>query len=181
MGSIPGTCKCQDLYSLFFVFKWMSCERSSELFLIGTDLLTNTCFCSVFTEQNILIRYSFCVGGRTEKRPIDTIWSLDCKDWLSETNAALWKRQLNLSTEKDSFILFLFALSSNWGESFTPLPSASVLRLKEGEASAIISWKTSFILWDTLSQVKVQLPQNPIQYMKYCGVGENDTVRQYKC
>lgn len=48
----------------FFFFKLMLCE---ELFLLGTDLLTNTCFCSVFTEQNILIRYSFCAGGRTEK------------------------------------------------------------------------------------------------------------------
>lgn len=80
-----------------------------------------------------------------------------------------------------ALFFFLFALSSNWGETFTPLPSASVLTAKGRRSLLYNILKTSFILWDTLSQVKVQLPLNLIQYMKYCGVGENDTVRQYKC
>lgn len=68
------------------------------------------------------------------------------------------------------------------GGTFSHLPSTSVLTGKGRRIFLLNILKNIiFILWDTLSQVKVQFPLNLIQYMKYCGVGENDTVRQYKC
>lgn len=121
----------------FFFFFPLDFElRSSRLFLIGTVvlMLANTCFCSVFTEQNI------------------TVWRFDCISRLSASHTQLRikfiydKRQLNISTEKDSSILFVtfcpFAV-----ETFTPLPSASVLTAK-GRRSFIFL-KTSYSSYGT--------------------------------
>lgn len=129
MGSISGTCKCH-LYSLFFFFQinvmWKIITAFSHRNRFANKHLLLQCVYRTKYSDKI----QFLCRRQDRKRPIDTIWSLDCKNWLSETNAALWKRQLNISTGKDSFILFLFALASNWGETFTPLPSASVLTAK---------------------------------------------------
>lgn len=77
------------------------------------------------------------------------------------------------------FFSLHFVLSHSPRETFTPLPSACVLTEKERGSFLFIIFKNIiFILWDTLSQVKGQLPLNLIQNM-WCG--ENDTVRQYKC
>lgn len=88
MGSVPGTCKCQDLYPVNFFssldFKLRLRERSSELFLIGTVVLrlANTCICSVFTEENTPMKYSFCVGDGAEREELkmseDLTAFLDC-------------------------------------------------------------------------------------------------------
>lgn len=154
MGPIPGTCKCQNLYQVIFFSPWIWIKTTRKIIRAVSHWKSRANACKHLLWQCVYRTKYHCVTFWLHFSTVHPTRQLRVKCHMMK-NSSVQRKKTAL------FFSLYFVLSHSHWETFTPLLSAGVLTAKGSRGFLFIFFYKNiiFILWDTLSQVKLNLIQ----------------------